>query len=187
MFFDNAYGLLRVVVVGVLAYAGLVAMLRISGKRTLAKMNAFDFVVTVALGSTLASVLLTETVALAEGILGFALLIGLQYLVSWSAVRWKPVSRVVKAEPRLLVFRGSMLHDALRQERVTESEVLAAVRGVGLASLDDVEAVVLDTAGDMAVIRQGDPGAAAPGLKDVNGWQERVAAGGHGASTESSN
>ena len=50
----------------------LVIFLRLSGKRTLSKMNAFDLVVTVALGSTLATVLLTKDVALADGALAFA-------------------------------------------------------------------------------------------------------------------
>ena len=58
MIFGSYYGLLRILVVGPLAYLLLIAILRVSGKRTLAKMNAFDFVVTVALGSTLATVLL---------------------------------------------------------------------------------------------------------------------------------
>ncbi len=86
MFFSTWAGLGRTVIVGVLAYAGLVALLRLSGKRTLAKMNAFDLVVTVALGSTLATILLSKTVPLAEGILAFALLIALQYVIAWLSV-----------------------------------------------------------------------------------------------------
>lgn len=76
MFFDSWSGLLRVVVLGFCAYLTLVVALRLSGRRTLAKMNAFDLVVTVALGSTLATVLLTSDVALAEGTLALVLLIG---------------------------------------------------------------------------------------------------------------
>jgi uncharacterized membrane protein YcaP (DUF421 family) len=79
--------LFRVLVVGVLAYITFGLFLRLSGKRTLSKMNAFDFVVTVAPGSTLATVLLTEDVALADGALAFALLVGLQFVVTWSSVR----------------------------------------------------------------------------------------------------
>jgi uncharacterized membrane protein YcaP (DUF421 family) len=67
--FDTWAGLAQVAVVGVLAYAGLLLLLRISGKRTLAKMNAFDLVVSVALGSTLATTLLSRDVAVAEGVL----------------------------------------------------------------------------------------------------------------------
>ena len=69
MLFDSWAGLGRVLLVGTLAYVALVLLLRISGKRTLSKLNAFDLVVTVALGSTLATVLLSKTVALAEGVL----------------------------------------------------------------------------------------------------------------------
>jgi uncharacterized membrane protein YcaP (DUF421 family) len=71
----------------VLAYVVLVVFLRLSGLRTLSKLNAFDLVVTVALGSTLATVLLTKDVALADGALAFALLIALQFVVTWSSVR----------------------------------------------------------------------------------------------------
>ena len=75
MFFDSWTGLGRVLLVGTLAYVALVAILRISGKRTLTKLNAFDLVVTVVLGSTLATVLLSKDVALAEGDLAMVLLV----------------------------------------------------------------------------------------------------------------
>ncbi len=107
-FFAGWAAVARVVVTCVLAYAALVALLRISGKRTLSKMNAFDLVVTVALGSTLATILLSRDVALAEGLVAFALLIGLQYVVAWLSVRSATVSRLVKAEPALLLYRGAL-------------------------------------------------------------------------------
>jgi uncharacterized membrane protein YcaP (DUF421 family) len=156
VFFDSWTGLIRVVVVGVLAYLALVAILRISGNRTLSKMNAFDLIVTVALGSTLASILLTETVALAEGVLGFVVLIGLQFVVTWLSVRSPMVSGLVKSEPVLLLYQGAFLQRAMRRQRVLEAEVRAAVREAGHASLADVEAVVLETDGSFSVITGAD-------------------------------
>lgn len=152
MFFSGWGGLVRTLVIGVAAYAALVAILRVSGKRTLSKMNAFDFVVTVALGSTLATVLLSKQVALAEGVVALALLVGLQWLITWSSSRSPLVTRLVKSEPRLLAFRGRLLRDALRRERVIEEEVLAAVRAQGYADLDDVGAVVLETDASFSVL-----------------------------------
>ena len=67
-------------------------------------MNAFDLVITVALGSTLATVLLTKNVALADGLTAFSLLISLKFSITWLSVHPKTVSRLVKAEPRLLVY-----------------------------------------------------------------------------------
>jgi uncharacterized membrane protein YcaP (DUF421 family) len=155
IFFDGWFGLLRTLVVGVSAYCGLVLFVRISGKRTLSKMNAFDLVVTVALGSTLATVLLSPDVALAEGLLAFGLLIGLQYAVAWLSTRFRSIQTLVKSEPALLLYRGRYVETALWQERVTHEEIRAAVRSQGLASLDDVEAVVLETDGTFSVIPRG--------------------------------
>jgi uncharacterized membrane protein YcaP (DUF421 family) len=67
MFFETWSGLARVLVAGICAYAALVLMLRVSGKRTFSKMNAFDFIVTVALGSTLSGVLLSKDVLETDG------------------------------------------------------------------------------------------------------------------------
>jgi uncharacterized membrane protein YcaP (DUF421 family) len=159
MLFDGWSGIVRTLLIGTLAYVAMVFMLRVSGKRTLSKMNAFDFIVTVALGSALANVLLDEDVALAEGATAFALLIGLQYLVTWSSVRAPWVKRFVTGEPELVAYQGRLLHDALRRTRVTEDEVLAAVRNEGHTELGDAAAVVLETDGAFSVVARRNGGA----------------------------
>lgn len=158
MFYDDWQGLVRVLVMGVCSYAALIALLRISGKRTLAKLNAFDFVVTVALGSTLATVLLSSTVALAEGVTALALLIGLQYAVAWTSVHSGHVRRLVRSEPTLVAYRGQLLHDALRRQRVTETEVRQVLRQQGQPSVEQVAALVLESDGSFSLVS--DPDAA---------------------------
>ncbi len=151
MFYDDWQGLVRVVIVGGAAYVALIALLRVSGKRTLAKLNAFDFVVTVALGSTLATVLLSSSVALAEGVTALALLIGLPYAVAWASTRSPWVERLVKSEPTL-VYRDGFLHGAMRRERVTPDELRQAARGQGHADLTEVSAIVLETDGTLSIL-----------------------------------
>lgn len=175
MFFDSWAGLGRVLLVGVLAYVGLVGLLRVSGKRTLAKMNAFDLVVTVALGSTLATILLSSDVALAEGLLAFALLIALQFIIAWLTVRSQMISGLIKAEPTLLLYRGEFMREAMRRERVVEGELRAAVRGQGLLSLDEAEAVVLETDGSFSVVFRaelaGERGSALSNVQGLEAWR----------------
>jgi uncharacterized membrane protein YcaP (DUF421 family) len=152
MFFHSWHDLLRVLLVGTLAYGGLVVLLRITGKRTLSKMNAFDFVVTVAFGSTLATALLSSEVSLAECLLAFALLCALQYAMTYASIRSKGLQHLIKAEPTLLFFRGRFLAPMLRRQRVSEEEVFAAIRAGGMADLEAVAAVVLETDGSFSVI-----------------------------------
>jgi uncharacterized membrane protein YcaP (DUF421 family) len=152
MLVDKWMDLVRVVAVGVPIYFVLVALLRVTGKRALAKMSAFDLVVTVALGSVLATTFLSDQVKLVEGLLALALLLGLQYLVAWAGLKWPKFRSLVVERPRLLLYQGRMLPDALRKERIAHEEVLAAVRSSGHMSLADVEAVVLETDGGFSVM-----------------------------------
>ena len=151
MFFNGWESLARPLVMAVMAYAGLIVLLRLSGKRTLAKMNAFDLVITVALGSTLATVVLSKDIALAEGIVALGTLILLQFVVTWLSVCSETVRRAVRGEPTMLLYRGEYLREAMRSQRVTESEVQQAARSRGIANLKD-QAVVLETDGSFTTV-----------------------------------
>lgn len=159
VFFDNWAVLLRTAIMAVMGYVGLVLLLRVSGRRTLSKMNAFDLVVTVALGSTLATVILSKSTTLAQGVLAFALLIGMQYVVTWSSVRARWVRQLVTGEPAMLVYQGAFLPTALKAARVTEDEVRSAIRSSGKVDVDEIAAVVLETDGSFSVVQQ-DPAVA---------------------------
>ncbi|CAN5815308.1 hypothetical protein BH23GEM7_BH23GEM7_39940 [soil metagenome] len=74
-FFGGWEPMLRIVVVGTLGYIALLLLLRLAGKRTLAQMNAFDFVVTVAIGASFGRILTARSVALAEAVAAFTLLV----------------------------------------------------------------------------------------------------------------
>ncbi len=152
MFFKSWTSVLHTVLTGVIAYGVLIVMLRTSGKRTLAKMNAFDLVVTVALGSTLSTALVSRTVPLADGVAALAVLILLQYLVAWVSVRSRRFEDLVKSAPTLLLYRGAIRHDQLRRQRVSEGELRAAARQAGLPSLGEVGAIVFETDGSFSVV-----------------------------------
>lgn len=148
--FQGWQGLARTLIVGTLAYATLVLFLRISGKRTLAKLNAFDLVVTVALGSTLSAILMQQSIALVEGILALGLLIAMQYAVALGSVRWKWVADAVRSEPTLLAYDGSYCRSAMRLERVTAEEIDSAIRSAGGSDITDVSQLVLERDGSMS-------------------------------------
>lgn len=154
IFFSGFDSTIRVIIVGILAYAALIILVRISGKRTLASMNAFDFIVNVAIGSTLATIILSQDVPLLDGIVAFVVLLGLQFMVSWSGTRSECVIQLVKSQPRPLAYKGDRIRDAMLGERIDESEVLQALRAQGIASQHDAAAVILETNGQISVLKQ---------------------------------
>jgi uncharacterized membrane protein YcaP (DUF421 family) len=151
MLFQGWAGIIRTLAVGLLSYVCLVIFLRIAGKRTLAKLNAFDLVITVALGSTLSAILLQESVALAEGASALALLILMQFAVTSFSVRSSSFANAVRSEPALLVKDGICCRVTMRRERLTEDEVLSAVRSSGGHRMNDARTVILESDGTLSV------------------------------------
>lgn len=172
MWFDSWSAVVRVLAVGLASYAALVVFLRLSGKRVLAKLNAFDLVVTVALGSVLASAVISQEIRYADALAGMLVLVGGQVVIS-RVTTWLPGGRrFVNAEPTLVVRDGEVLEDALRRQRLTESEVHQAIRSSGQGGVGSVAAVVLEADGTLSVIGHralGDGRA----LSDLPGWDAR--------------
>jgi uncharacterized membrane protein YcaP (DUF421 family) len=152
MWFDSWSDLGRILAVGACAYLTVVVVLRLSGKRTLAKLNAFDLVVTVALGSTLATILLSSDVSWTEGALALVLLAAAQFVVAWVTVRRPQLRQVVTSGPTLVFRDGEPVLAALREQRVTLDEIRQAVRGSGSGDLSSVAAVVLESDGSLSVV-----------------------------------
>ncbi len=158
MWFDSWSDVVRVLLVGPASYLTVVLVLRASGKRTLSKLNAFDLVVTVALGSTLATIFLSKDVSWAEGAAALAVLALLQLLVATLSSRVPVARSVVTSGPALLLRDGRFLTEALRSARLTEAEVRQAVRGSGSGDLSTIAAVVLESDGSLSVIPAGQAG-----------------------------
>jgi uncharacterized membrane protein YcaP (DUF421 family) len=112
LLFKNWESIWQVGLCALLAYVILFLFIRISGKRTLAKLNAFDFVVTVTLGSVLSSMVLGK-VTLAEGTAALAVIICLQYLLAWTTKRSKTLEKVINSSPTMIFYRGEFLKEAM--------------------------------------------------------------------------
>lgn len=169
MFFESWYGILQVFISCLVAYSSLILWLRVSGKRTLSKWNAFDFIVTIALGSILATVILSKDVKIAEGIVASVLLIAFQFIITWLSVRVKWIEDLVKSKPTLLYDKDEFLFNKMKRQRVAKAEILAAIRASSIGSLEKVKAVVLETDGSFSVIKKSENDDSNSALEDVEG------------------
>lgn len=156
-----------------IVYPLLILLLRVSGKRTLSKMNMFDFVITIAIGSTVATILLSKEVSFLDGIAALVSLIFLQYVVSFLSVRSPMFSKIIKGNPSLIFYRGTYLHRNMKKQRVREEEIRQAIRTAGQNNIESVEAVVLETDGSLSVI-SGAQGEKATSLQDVEDTQKDI-------------
>lgn len=129
-------------------------MLRVAGNRPLTQLNAFDFIVNVAIGSTLATVMLNKDVVLADGLLTFAMLIALQLVISYLSRRSSAFNKVIKSQSVLLFYNGQFLNDEMKKHLLTKDELLQAIRLKGVGDLAKVKAIILETNGNFSVIEK---------------------------------
>ncbi|MDP9200827.1 MAG: DUF421 domain-containing protein [Gemmatimonadota bacterium] len=150
-FFESWYIVGRTVTLSVIGFAALIILLRVSGKRTLSKLNVFDFVFVVAVGSVFAATIISKDVTLVEGMAALATLIGIQVILAELAARSPTAERIINGEPALLLSHGKFIPRALKKERITEEEVRAAIRAKGITRVEDVDAVVIENDGTLTV------------------------------------
>ncbi|MCF7701740.1 DUF421 domain-containing protein [Loktanella sp. M215] len=157
LLYDGVGGLLRTVCAAAIMYLTVVAAVRLFGKRSTSQMNNFDWIVTVAIGSLMASGVLLADVTVLESAAAVYTLLVLQWGLTKIMIHSDKVTKIVKSEPTLLLHRGQILADALRKERLTEAEIHAAVREAGYSRIEDVQWVVLETNSTLSVIGTNKP------------------------------
>ena len=165
---------LAVIVVATTAIFVLtIVYVRVVGLRSFSKMSSFDLVMTLAVGSIVASVAVTPSLSVVEGAVGIASLFLIQLVVAILRRRDR-FSRVIDNEPLLLMAGPRVLHDNLRRSRVTQSDLVAHLRDANVLDRSQVRAVVLETTGEMSVLH-GDAPLDPSLLEGVRGADELVA------------
>ena len=142
----------EVVVRTAIVYVFLVVVLRISGKREIGQMSILELVVVLVISDAVQNSMVGENTSLWGGLLAVLTLLGLDQGLNLLTFRSSRARRAIEGEPRLLVRDGRFLDRALREEKVEKEEVRAAIRGEGLARVEDVRLAVLETDGSISVI-----------------------------------
>lgn len=174
IFFDDTASLVRILISVPVIYGAIILFIRLAGKRSTSQMNNFDWVVTVAMGTLAASCMIQKSITIADALTAIGSLLVLQVVVTKLIYHFPVVSRVIKAEPSLLVSDGKLLHDTLRRERVNQDEVFAAVRENGLSSLDEARWVILETDATISVIARTEGSRSISAMKGISGFPPRA-------------
>lgn len=141
-----------VVVKSVGIYLALVLFTRVAGLRSFSKMSSFDFAVTVAFGSVLASAVLTKNPPLVQCIVALASLFLIQYSVSLIRTSSDAMASAIDNGPVLIMAGSNILHDNLKAVRMTENDLMSKLREANVTQWDQVRAVVMEATGDVSVL-----------------------------------
>ncbi|WP_209403464.1 DUF421 domain-containing protein [Pseudozobellia sp. WGM2] len=134
-------------------YLIVILFTRIAGKRSFSKMSSFDFAMTVAVGSIIATTILSSSVNLIDGIVGLACIYSLQILIAIGR-RLDFIKKIVDNSPLLLMDGEKILEDNMRKARVSQGDLRSKLREANVTSLSQVHAVIFETTGDISVLHK---------------------------------
>lgn len=140
-------------------YLTMFVALRVSGRRTLAQFSAFDFVVTIAMGSLLAATALSPGPSYGRGAVALVVLILMQLVIAWTRQRVAWTRKVLDFRPVEIIRNGRMeLTSSPFGPQLTADEVRSMLRQKGVFDVENVRQVILEPDGKISVLR--DPAAA---------------------------
>jgi uncharacterized membrane protein YcaP (DUF421 family) len=143
---------LMIVASAVALYGLLILYTRLVGLRSFSKMSGFDFAITIAIGSILASVTLWQKPTLLDGAVALGVLFGLQFVVGTLRERLPSAARLVDNRPLLLMDGPEVLPDNLQRANMTEADLRAKLREANVTRREQVRAVVMESTGDVSVL-----------------------------------
>jgi uncharacterized membrane protein YcaP (DUF421 family) len=146
--------LLEKIIRPIVVYFFLLIGLRLAGKRELAQLNPFDFIVLMTLSNTVQNAIIGDDNTVLGGMIGAAALIAINYAVVRSARNSRFLQRLLAGRGSILVKDGVIQKDHLDREMINKAELLAAAHKQGIMSLRDVEYCVLEPTGTLTFIQR---------------------------------
>lgn len=139
----------------VLLYVFVLAVFAVAGKRTLAEMNAFDLVMLLVVGEAAQNALVGQNQSMTFALLVILTLAACSTFMAWLKARRPKLEQALQGGPVILVEHGVLQREAMRRAMVDEQDILSAARRTqGLERLDQVKYAILETSGEISVIRR---------------------------------
>lgn len=154
-FTASATSLYAIILTAIGIYICTIFYTRLAGKRSFSKMSSFDFAMTVAIGSILATTILSKSTSLLQGAIGLASVYVLQLFVALLR-RNKQFQKLVDNKPVLLMEGQEILHENLKKSHVTLDDLKSKLREANVLELSQVRAVIFEATGDIAVLHTKD-------------------------------
>ena len=156
MFSIEAAKLLEIVARVAIVYLACFVLLRLSGRREMSELGPMDLLTMLLLSEAVSPALTGGDETLTAGILAATLLLGFGVLTSWLSMRSRRLDELLQGSAKLLIHDGRVNARLLRQERITDEDLRAALHERGLMNVGDVARAYVEADGQITIIKRDD-------------------------------
>lgn len=153
--FDISVPWWELVLRSVVVYVVLIVMLRLSGKRQIGQLSAFDLVLLLVLSNAVQNSMNAGDNSLVGGLLSAATLVTLNWVAGFITYRSKRFERLVEGRPQILIHHGRVYTEVMRRAQLSEHELAQELREAGYAGPSEVETAILENDGTITFLPRG--------------------------------
>lgn len=142
----------EVVLRSICVYLFMLFALRIVGKKELSQLNTSDLILILLISNSVQNAMVGENTSLIGGLVAATSLFLLNYLIKLLLFKSEKLQQVLEGEPTLLIYKGEINYPNLKREKISVSELEAAIREHGIAEFSDVGLSMLERDGNISVV-----------------------------------
>ena len=151
------------VIKAAVVFFALWAIIRVSGRRTLGEMTAFDFVLFMIIGGSTQRAITGQDYSLMNALLLVATFVALDVALSILELKSPFARRVLNSMPMILVENGRLMTERMTRARITRDNILESARRLhGLERIDQIKFAILEATGEITIMPAVQAGAIEP-------------------------
>ena len=149
-FLKNEY--LSIVFSSISVYLFIILAIRLFGKKELSQLSVVDLVFILLISNSVQNAMVGSNTSLAGGLMAASALFAVNFLMKQAIYRFPSLSKFIQGEAIMLVYKGRMKIDNMHHTRITQDELMEAVREHGVNSIAEVDLAVLEVDGNISIL-----------------------------------
>jgi uncharacterized membrane protein YcaP (DUF421 family) len=149
-FIHNPY--LRIVLSSVIIYLFIIVAIRLFGKKELAQLSVIDLVFILLISNAVQNAMVLGDNSLIGGMIAAGTLFVVNYILKFLQYRFPQFSKVLQGDAVMLVYKGKIIESHMRLAKITNNELIEAIREHGVGDVSEVDLAILEVDGNISVL-----------------------------------
>ena len=151
---------MEIVIRAAVMFFFLWAVTRAVGRSTLGELTTFELLLYVTMGDLIQQAVTQQDYSVTSGVLAVSVFALLTVVLHWTQWRFPGTRSLVNGKPLVIVRDGEVIAGSTRQQRMSNTDLLAVARQQGIRRISDIELAVLEADGKVSFFtRDQDEGA----------------------------
>ena len=138
----------------IIAFIFLLILTRLMGKKQLSQLTFFDYVVGITIGSIAATMSVDQNIKNSNGLVALLVWGVFPILLGYFGIKSRTFLRLTDGRPSVLIKDGEVLEKSMKRSKIAIDELMMQLREQGTFKLDDVQMAVLETNGQLSVLKK---------------------------------